>query len=70
MESGILTRQLVLIKEVLLKILQEGEGKESALPTDIKVLKRKKMFEIFFRIIHTPRDICNVLLQSVQIRQP
>ena len=42
-------------KELLLKILEEGEGKESALPTDIKVLKRKKMFEIFYRIIYSKR---------------
>ena len=45
MESGILTQS----KEVLLKILYEGEG-EDLLYQDIKVLKRTKLFGIFFKI--------------------
>ena len=45
MESEILTQS----KEVLLKILYEGEG-EDLLYQDIKVLKRTKMFGIFFKI--------------------
>ena len=49
MESGILTQS----KEVLLKILYEGEG-EDLLYQDIKVLKRQKiMFGIFFKISKT-----------------
>ena len=49
MESGILTQS----KEVLLKILYEGEG-EDLLYQDIKVLKRQNvMFGIFFKISKT-----------------
>ena len=52
MESGILTQS----KEVLLKILYEGEG-EDLLYQDIKVLKRKKknVWNIFQNIL---QDIC------------
>ena len=61
MESGILTQS----KEVLLKILYEGEG-EDLLYQDIKVLKRKKKCLEYFSK-YTPRHMCNIFLQSVKI---
>ena len=53
------------IKEELLKILYEGEG-EDLLYQDIKVLKRKKKCLEYFSK-YTPRHMCNIFLQSVQI---
>ena len=63
MESGILTQS----KEVLLKILYEGEG-EDLLYQDVKVLKRTKIFGIFFKIYSKAH--LKYFLQSVQIWQP
>ena len=49
MESGTLRSQLV-------KVLEDGEGEESALPRYYGV-KKKKMFEIFFRMIYSKRYV-------------
>ena len=49
---------------MLLKILEEGEGK-SLLYQDTKVLKKNMFAEYISE--YTPRDVCNILLQSVQI---
>ena len=50
---------------MLSKILEEGGGEESALPKYESVKKKKNSLEYFFE--YAPRDVCNILLQSVQI---
>ena len=61
MKSSILTRKL---KEVLLKIL-EGWGEDLLFIKILRLKNKKNCLEYFSK--NTPRDMCNILLQSVQI---
>ena len=56
------------VKKCFWKYWRRGEGR-SLLYQNIKVLKRKKKC-LEYLSEYAPRDVCNILLQSVQIWQP